>query len=116
MNTIQSNFRINANFNIHSKNLYLTYPKCDVQAKVVLENLLKMWPEKIKFAIISTEHHEDGELHLHLLIQMIGKAHVQTANFLDQLTGQHGNYQVSDLVIVQLSDIWLRFMERDFHL
>ncbi len=82
------------NFRLHAKTLYLTYPKCNVPAREVLEKLLKIYPTQIKYAIISTEHHEDGDLHLHLLIQSLEKFDIKTAKFLDQLTGQHGNYQV----------------------
>ncbi len=81
-------------FRICNKNLYLTYPQCDVTATVAMENLMKLWPSTIKYAIIVTELHEDGTPHLHLLIQMKTRADIKSASFLDSITGKHGNYQV----------------------
>ncbi len=82
-------------FNICAKNLSLTFPKCNAMKEATMTKLLIMFPSQIQYAIICQEHHVDGDLHLHLMIQGKEKFHITQANKLDELTGQHGNYQVS---------------------
>ncbi len=84
----------NSEFRLNAKNIYLTFPTCDVTATVAMASLMRMMQDKIKYAIISTELHEDGTPHLHLLIQMIDKCNIRRADYLDTITGKHGNYQV----------------------
>ncbi len=89
MSEPHSNFRLNA------KNLSLTYPKCNAMKEAVMTKLLIMFPSQIQYAIICQEHHVDGDLHLHLMIQGVKPFNIRNATKLDELTGQHGNYQVS---------------------
>ncbi len=83
-------------FRLNSKNLSLTFPRCHAMKEAVMTKLLTMYPSQIQYAIICQEHHVDGDLHLHLMIQGITKFDIKNATHLDQLTGQHGNYQVGE--------------------
>ncbi len=68
-------------FRINAKNLSLTFTKCNQSKEVTMTKLRALFPSTLKYAIICQEHHEDGDLHLHLAIQAIGKFNIQTADF-----------------------------------
>ncbi len=86
-------------FRIQARTLYLTFPQCDVTKEIAMTNVKTLFGDRIKFVIVCQEHHSDGELHLHMIIQGKDKFDIQTANYLDVITGKHGNYQVSSLNI-----------------
>nr|AHG95953.1 Replication associated protein [French bean severe leaf curl virus] len=71
-------------FQINGKNYFLTYPKCSLSKEEALSQLknLKTPPNK-KFIKICRELHEDGEPHLHVLIQFEGKYKCQNQRFFD---------------------------------
>nr|UUV61375.1 C1 [Tomato mottle leaf curl virus] len=61
-------------FRIHSKNYFLTYPKCSLTKEEALSQLLGLrTPVNKLFVRVARELHEDGEPHLHVLIQFEGK-------------------------------------------
>lgn len=82
-------------FRIHARNLFLTYPQCDVDPTVVLERI-KLWSDTtvpVEWAIVGQEHHKDGALHLHCCIHLKRKRNFHTPGCFDFLTLKHGNYQ-----------------------
>nr|UUV61430.1 C1 [Tomato mottle leaf curl virus] len=61
-------------FRINSKNYFLTYPKCSLTKEEALSQLLGLQtPVNKLFVRVARELHEDGEPHLHVLIQFEGK-------------------------------------------
>nr|ALB26050.1 replication associated protein [Bhendi yellow vein mosaic virus] len=71
-------------FQIYSKNYFLTYPKCSLTKEEALfqtQNL--QTPTNKKFIKICRELHENGEPHLHVLIQFEGKYQCQNHRFFD---------------------------------
>nr|UUV61474.1 C1 [Tomato mottle leaf curl virus] len=71
-------------FQINSKNYFLTYPKCSLSKEEALSQLLALQtPTNKLFVRVSKELHEDGEPHLHVLIQFEGKLHCKNNRFFD---------------------------------
>nr|APD30623.1 Replication-associated protein [Tomato mottle leaf curl virus]APD30633.1 Replication-associated protein [Tomato mottle leaf curl virus] len=71
-------------FRIHSKNYFLTYPKCSLTKEEALSQLLGLQtPVNKLFIRVSRELHEDGEPHLHVLIQFEGKLQCTNERLFD---------------------------------
>ncbi|QMI58076.1 C1 [Nightshade curly top virus] len=86
-------------FTINAKNIFLTYPRCPLPKEQVLELLKNIsCPSDKLFIRVSSEHHEDGELHIHALIQFKGKAKFRNPRHFDithpsTSTQFHPNFQ-----------------------
>ncbi|ADO40529.1 replicase [Bhendi yellow vein mosaic virus [India:Sonipat OY92B:2005]] len=71
-------------FQIYSKNYFLTYPKCSLTKEEALSQIQNLHtPTNKKFIKICRELHENGEPHLHVLIQFEGKYKCQNQRFFD---------------------------------
>ena len=79
-------------FRLQAKNLFLTYPKCNVEPSICLENIKKKFGEDLLWAVVGQETHADGDLHLHCAIALNRKLRTRDPRFCDELTGKHGDY------------------------
>ncbi|AAW82640.1 replication protein [Tomato leaf curl Pune virus] len=71
-------------FNINSKNYFLTYPKCSLSKEEALSQLQKLeTPTSKLFIRVCRELHENGEPHIHVLIQFEGKFQCTNNRFFD---------------------------------
>ncbi|ADO40855.1 replicase [Bhendi yellow vein India virus [India:Pandarahalli:OY168B:2006]] len=71
-------------FKINAKNYFLTYPKCSLTKEEALSQFLNLQtPVNKKFIRICRELHEDGNPHLHVLIQFEGKFQCKNNRFFD---------------------------------
>nr|AMB51334.1 replication initiation protein [Tomato leaf curl Cameroon virus] len=71
-------------FRINSKNYFLTYPKCSLEKEEALSQLQNLHtPTNKKYIKICRELHENGEPHLHVLLQFEGKYNCQNQRFFD---------------------------------
>ncbi|AQT01546.1 Rep [Sida bright yellow mosaic virus] len=71
-------------FKISAKNYFLTYPQCSLTKEETLSQLESLTtPVKKKFIKICRELHEDGQPHLHVLIQFEGKFQCTNQRFFD---------------------------------
>nr|UBR90666.1 replication-associated protein [Cnidoscolus mosaic leaf deformation virus] len=71
-------------FRVSCKNFFLTYPKCSLSKEEALSQLLRLeTPTNKKFIRVSRELHEDGQPHLHVLIQFEGKFNCRNNRFFD---------------------------------
>nr|AIT42273.1 replication associated protein [Tomato mottle wrinkle virus]AIT42277.1 replication associated protein [Tomato mottle wrinkle virus] len=71
-------------FKISSKNYFITYPKCSLTKEDALSQLQALQtPTNKKFIKICRELHENGEPHLHVLIQFEGKYQCTNNRFFD---------------------------------
>ncbi len=87
-------------FDLYTKTLYLTFPRCSMEPKKALENIYnKLDPE---YCIVCREKHkptkeEDKEwttqLHLHCVIRLKTRQRWRSYDCMDFITGTHGNYQ-----------------------
>nr|UUV61380.1 C1 [Tomato mottle leaf curl virus] len=74
-------------FKIHSKNYFLTYPKCSLTKEEALSQLLGLQtPVNKLFVRVARELHEDGEPHLHVLIQFEGKLQCTNERLFDLIS------------------------------
>jgi len=82
----ESKFRLNA------KNLFATYPKCNLDKNRVIdilwERLEKYHPESY---VGAREEHKDGTPHIHVLICCGAKFNIRDERYFD-VEGFHGNY------------------------
>nr|QCI56048.1 Replication-associated protein [Tomato chino La Paz virus] len=80
-------------FLINSKNYFLTYPHCSLSKEETLEQLLRLsTPTNKKYIKIARELHEDGEYHLHVLIQFEGKFKTQNCRFFDLVSSTRSTH------------------------
>uniref|UniRef100_Q9YL27 Replication-associated protein n=1 Tax=Tomato yellow leaf curl virus - Mild[Portugal] TaxID=270153 RepID=Q9YL27_9GEMI len=71
-------------FQINCKNYFLTYPKCSLTKEEALSHLKDLeTPTNKKYIKVCRELHENGEPHLHVLIQFEGKFKCQNQRFFD---------------------------------
>ncbi|AEF12629.1 replication initiator protein [Chenopodium leaf curl virus [VEM]] len=89
-------------FRLQARNIFLTYPKCDIPKDEALL-LLQSLPWSIVKPIyirVAREEHADGFPHLHCLIQLSGKSNIKDARFFDlthprRSAGFHPNVQAA---------------------
>ncbi|AFH68197.1 replication-associated protein [Hollyhock yellow vein mosaic virus] len=71
-------------FKINAKNYFITYPKCSLTKEDALSQLQNLeTPVNKKYIRICREFHENGEPHLHVLIQFEGKYQCKNNRFFD---------------------------------
>nr|UUC10269.1 AC1 protein [Sweet potato leaf curl virus] len=71
-------------FKIQAKNYFITYPRCSLSKEDCLAQLLNIQtPTNKKYIHIAKELHEDGEPHLHVLVQFEGKFVCTNSRFFD---------------------------------
>nr|WEX97566.1 C1 protein [Tomato yellow leaf curl Sardinia virus] len=71
-------------FQINAKHYFLTFPNCSLTKEEALEQLLQLQtPTNKKYIKICRELHEDGQPHLHMLIQFEGKFNCKNSRFFD---------------------------------
>ncbi len=70
--------------------LALTYPRCDKEVQVALDEVLKQLD--VLYAVVSREKHQDGTNHLHAAIVLKKRRSVSHA-MLDKIGGKHGDYE-----------------------
>ncbi|ADM64623.2 replication initiator protein [Spinach severe curly top virus] len=77
--------RQNKSFRLSSKNIFLTYPQCDIPKDEVLQLLQNLPWSVVKptYIRVASERHADGTPHLHCLIQLSGKSNIKDCRFFD---------------------------------
>jgi len=67
-----------------------------------MARVLRRFGDGLLWAVVAQEKHQDGELHLHVGIEVKKKLDITNKTDLDCLTGQHGNYQAMKNMIKTL--------------
>jgi len=88
----KKNSKKNGNFRLSGKNLFLTYPRCELERKDLAD--LLMSKVSVDYMIVCRELHEDGFPHLHALLTLKKKLNT-TSNVYFDVADYHGNYQVA---------------------
>nr|UFP62885.1 AC1 [African cassava mosaic virus] len=71
-------------FRVQAKNVFLTYPKCSIPKEHLLSFIQTLsLPSNPKFIKICRELHQNGEPHLHALIQFEGKITITNNRLFD---------------------------------
>lgn len=80
-------------FRLSAKNLFLTYPRCAVDAEMAEEILLGIFGRaNVLYMCIARESHEDGTPHLHCVVLLHDRCNLRDQRALD-IFDHHGNYQ-----------------------
>jgi len=77
-------------FRLHAKNVFLTYPQCNLSPETVGRHLSGLRPAT--FIQVSRERHQDGAYHLHCLLQWADKFNCRNNRLFD-IEGFHPNIQ-----------------------
>ena len=72
---------IQRTFRLHAKTFFLTYSQCPVEKEIMRRHLENLG--RITKLAIGQEHHQDGNLHLHCLVQYSKKINVRSPEFFD---------------------------------
>ncbi len=78
-------------FDLHAKNVFLTYPQCSTDIQLIMDAILVLGD--VRWAVVAAELHKDGTDHRHVIISFHKKKRFANAQVLDILGGKHGNYQ-----------------------
>ncbi|AGV02076.1 Rep [Cotton chlorotic spot virus] len=70
---------------VQSKNIFVTYPQCDIPKDEVLQMLQNLQWRVVKptYIRVAREEHSDGNPHLHCLVQLSGKPNIKDVRFFD---------------------------------
>lgn len=77
---------------LSTKNIFLTYPRCDLPAQQALDSLVQLLSDYNPHIRVAREEHDDGGFHLHAFIRLERKLDTRRNNFFD-LGGHHPNIQ-----------------------
>nr|QHD57844.1 replication initiation protein/replication associated protein [Horsegram yellow mosaic virus] len=101
-------------FAINAKNYFLTYPRCPLTKEDTLEQLLALsTPVNKKFIRICRELHENGEPHLHVLLQFEGKFHTRNQRFFDLVSSTRSTHFHPNIQAAQSCSDVKQYMEKD---
>jgi len=81
---------INMPFRFNAKNAFLTYPQCPLSPEAVGKHLLELRPAL--YVHVVRETHQDGNYHIHALVQWPNKYNVRNDRVFD-IAGHHPNIQ-----------------------
>lgn len=90
---VSTNERKRKRFRLQAKNLFFTYPQCNVNKEDALEKFKKYYGEDLVWIVVAHEFHEDGGDHLHVAISLKEKKTQSSLKKLDKILNFHGNYQ-----------------------
>ncbi|AUM61809.1 Rep [uncultured virus] len=78
-------------FRMNCKNFFLTFPQCPTTKEVAQSRIKEKWPEAK--TLVCQELHQDGQPHLHCLLQFEKPLNIKRSDFFDFIGGQHGKYE-----------------------
>jgi len=73
--------------------VFLTFPQNDTSPDEALKLLVDREGERLEWAVVAQEQHQDGHLHLHALAKMNRRIRCNLDHFDYVGKGKHGNYQ-----------------------
>ena len=105
-------------FRVSAKNLFLTYPRADLDVKEVLKQLkYKLINQCIKDYCISKESHTDGTFHIHVYISLHKGVNTSNPKHFDlkdsDLKAIHGRYQTAKKTSAVIEYILKSFSGKD---
>jgi hypothetical protein len=96
-------------FRINAKNLFITYPRSELNHDELYEHILTIYNDNELFAIIATENHKDGEKHIHALLKYKKKVDLRDKRKFDY-QGRHPNIQA-----VKNIQATINYIKKDNH-
>lgn len=78
-------------YRLQAKNIFITYPQCDLEKEFVLEHFQNLFNYEFQYAI-GRESHKDGGHHLHVLLSLSQKYSTRDPRWAD-IADFHPNIQ-----------------------
>ncbi|ABW70180.1 replication initiator protien [Macroptilium golden mosaic virus] len=101
-------------FSIKAKNYFLTYPQCSLTKEEALSQLTNLnTPVNKKFIKICREFHEDGQPHLHVLIQFQGKFNCTNNRLFDLVSPSRSTHFHPNIQGAKSSSDVKSYVEKD---
>nr|AGH27831.1 AC1 protein [Tomato yellow leaf curl virus] len=101
-------------FKIYAKNYFLTYPNCSVSKEEALSQLKNLEaPTNKKYIKVCRELHENGEPHLHVLIQFEGKYQCKNQRFFDLVSPNRSAHFHPNIQAAKSSTDVKTYVEKD---
>nr|AIY31178.1 AC1 protein [Tomato yellow leaf curl virus] len=101
-------------FKIYAKNYFLTYPNCSLSKEEALSQLKNLeTPTNKKYIKVCRELHENGEPHLHVLIQFEGKYHCKNQRFFDLVSPNRSAHFHPNIQAAKCSTDDKTYVEKD---
>nr|AHX37583.1 replication protein [Tomato yellow vein streak virus] len=101
-------------FQVNAKNFFLTYPHCSLTKEEALSQLQTLQtPTNKKFIRVTRELHENGEPHLHVLVQFEGKFKCQNQRFFDLVSPTRSAHFHPNIQGAKSSSDVKTYMEKD---
>lgn len=81
-------------FRLNAKNLFLTWPKNNVDSGTILNRCMDLFgPDNVSYICVAEEEHADGTPHLHAVICLKTACDIRNVAKIDAVGEKHGNYQ-----------------------
>lgn len=74
---------------LNAKRVFLTYPRCDIDRRIVFDKLKQLGAIQVA---VARELHQDGSFHLHCLAEWPGAVRTSNVRYFD-IDGHHPNIQ-----------------------
>nr|AFL03416.1 replication associated protein [Tomato yellow leaf curl virus] len=101
-------------FKIYAKNYFLTYPNCSLSKEAALSQLKNLeTPTNKKYIKVCRELHENGEPHLHVLIQFEGKYQCKNQRFFDLVSPNRSAHFHPNIQAAKSSTDVKTYVEKD---
>lgn len=101
-------------FKIYAKNYFLTYPNCSLSKEEALSQLKNLeTPTNKKYIKVCRELHENGEPHLHVLIQFEGKYQCKNQRFFDLVSSNRSAHFHPNIQAAKSSTDVKTYVEKD---
>nr|AGD98560.1 replication-associated protein [Sida common mosaic virus] len=101
-------------FSIKAKNYFLTYPQCSLPKEEALEQIrVIQTPVNKKFIKVARELHEDGQPHLHVLIQFEGKFNCTNSRLFDLVSPSRSTHFHPNIQGAKSSSDVKSYVEKD---
>ncbi|AAP57391.1 Rep protein [Tomato yellow leaf curl Axarquia virus] len=101
-------------FKIYAKNYFLTYPNCSLSKEEALSQLKNLeTPTNKKYIKVCRELHENGEPHLHVLIQFEGKYQCKNQRFFDLVSPNRSAHFHPNIQAAKSSTDVKTYVEKD---
>lgn len=102
------NLYMASRFRLQARRLSLTFPTCSANKNEALSRIITHFGSNLDWAVVSAEHHENGDPHLHVAIGLKFKLRISDPHFFDFVGGQHGNYQATKNTLA-----WLLYITKE---
>nr|AFQ60630.1 replication associated protein [Tomato yellow leaf curl Axarquia virus] len=101
-------------FKIYAKNYFLTYPNCSLSKEEALSQLKNLeTPTNKKYIKVCRELHDNGEPHLHVLIQFEGKYQCKNQRFFDLVSPNRSAHFHPNIQAAKSSTDVKTYVEKD---